>query len=93
MTDILKMERGKGVYVLTLHRYRFYGISHAGCTTTFYLPSKKSVRMLVHMYVAQYGYNVRDFTLCYFNTGLIVSKDCDVPHFNIIQVDVQEAIA
>lgn len=93
MIDLVKCERGKGVYVLTLHRYPCYGIHEAVCSTTFYLPSKNSVRMLVRMYVAQYGYRLTDFTLRYFNTGLIVSKDCDAPHFNVVDVDVAEAIA
>lgn len=93
MTDILKLERGKGVYVLTLHRYPCFGVSDAVCSTTYYLPSKKSVRLLVKMYLSQYGYRLADFTLRYFNTGLIVSKDCEAPHFNVIDVDVAEAIA
>lgn len=92
MTDLIKMEPGKGVYVLTLHRFPCFGASEAVCSTTYYLPSRMSVRLMVKMYQAEYGYRLSDFTLRYFNTRLIVSKDCDAPHFNIIDVDVQEAI-
>lgn len=47
MTDLIKLERGKGVYVLTLHRFPCFGKSEAVCSTTYYLPSRKSVRLMV----------------------------------------------
>lgn len=93
MTDLIKLERGKGVYVLTLHRVHTFGECEHDFSTTYYLPSRKSVRMLVKMYMTEYRYSISDFTLRYFNTGLIVSVDCDAPHFNVVDVDVAEAIS
>lgn len=92
MTDLLKMERGKEVYVLTLNRIHIIGESEHSLCTTYYLPSKKSVRLLVRMYISQYGYRLTDFTLRYFNTGLVVSEDCDAPHYNLVNLGLDKVM-
>lgn len=92
MTDLVKCERGKGVYILSIPRYKCWGFNEYQHLLTFYLPSLKAVRLVISEYMAQYGYSERDFILRYFNTGLIVSKDCEAPHFNIIDVDVADAM-